>query len=105
MKFKFFSLAILALFVSNVHAVTECNAKITNYFVGTSELNQSDAILWISFDGGSASISSKSAAFDGILSTVITSIATDKIVKLRYLTDNTECKNHHSDWVGMWMYK
>ncbi|PSV33007.1 hypothetical protein C9J40_00665 [Photobacterium sp. GB-72] len=106
MKFKiYFAFAIL-LTTSNAYAVTECTEKIVNYFVGTSEVNQSDAHLWITFErGGSASVSSKSAAFDGMLSTVITSIAADKTVKVRYKADNVECKMHHGDWVGIWLYK
>ena len=103
---KMFFIISLILYVSNTHAVTECNEKITHYFIGTSELNQAEAHLWVNYQGGgSASVSSESAAFSGMLSTVITSIAADKTVKVRYLSDNVDCKIHHSDWVGLWMYK
>ncbi len=106
MKLKLFILASLYLVTSTAYSVTECNEKISNYFIGTSQLNQSDAHLWVTFEGGgSASVSSQSAAFDGMLSSVLMSIGSDKILKMRYLADNAECKTHHSDWVGLWLLK
>lgn len=87
-------------------SVTECNEKIVNYFIGTSELNQSQAHLWVSFEGGgSATISSQSAAFNSVFSTVMLSVASDKAVKIRYLADDADCKTHHSDWVGLYLLK
>lgn len=105
MKLKILLMIAPFLFTSNAYAYTECTEKIVNYFIGTSQLNQSKAHLWVNFKGGgSANVSTESAAFDGMLSTVITSMAADKVVKVRYLADNVECKIHHSDWVGLWLY-
>ncbi|MGD8174273.1 hypothetical protein ACQEXU_21730 [Vibrio sp. TRT 21S02] len=106
MKFKLISVVVILLTSFNTYAVTECTENIVNYFVGTSEVNQSDAHLWVYFEsGGSAGVSSKSAAFDGMLSTVIRSIAANKTVKVRYKADNVACKMHHDDWIGIWLYK
>jgi len=88
------------------NAVTECDKKIRNYFIGTSQLNESVAHLWVNYEeGGSAAVRTESAAFDSMLSTVITSIVADKKVRVRYLADNADCQQHHTDWVGLWMFK
>lgn len=99
-------IVFMLLFSLGAHAVTECTEKITHYFVGTSELNESVAHLWVNFQGGgSASVRSESAAFDSILSTVMMSIAADKQIRVRYVEDNVDCKQHHADWVGVWLFK
>lgn len=106
MKVKIFLAASAFLAALNVAAATECSEKISSYFIGTGQVNQAHAHLWINFQGGgSASVSSQSAAFDGMLSTVVTSIVTDKSVKVRYFSDGAACKSHHDDWVGLRLYK
>ena|GEM_PF-5021281 len=98
-------LALTAMSVS-ASAFTECTEKIQTYFVGTTEVNQDDAHLWVNFEsGGSASISSKSAAYNAALSSVIFSLASDKKVKIRYFSSNQDCSQHHADWVGLWVIK
>lgn len=105
MKKLLLGFAVL-MYASGTYAVTECKEKIVSYFIGTSQLNEPEAQLWVNFEGGgSASMSSQSAAFNGMLSTVITSIAADKFVTARYLANNATCKVHHSDWVGVWLWK
>lgn len=100
-----FSVLFILLASSNASAYTECVEKIANYFVGTSIVNQTTAHLYVNFEGGgSASISSESAAYEALLSSVITAIVTNKQVKVRYFTDGVDCKIHHGDWVGMWSY-
>ncbi len=100
-------LAIILIFSSlNAYSVTECNEKIVNYFIGTTTLNETQAHLWVSFEGGgSASVSSQSAAFNSMVSAVMMSVASDKPVKVRYLSVEANCKTHHSDWVGLWVLK
>ncbi len=106
MQFKLFFISVIYFISHHCHSVTECNEKIINYFIGTSTINQAHAHLWVSFEGGgSAAVSSESAAFDGMLSTVMMSMAAEKTVKLRYLADDVNCKIHHSDWVGLWLIK
>ncbi|TVZ37408.1 hypothetical protein P886_1749 [Alteromonadaceae bacterium 2753L.S.0a.02] len=105
MKKKIFAI-ILILYSSQSFAVTECIKKINQYFVGTSEVNEAKSHLWVNFEGGgSASVSSESSAFNAMLSTVITSIATDKFVVVRYLSDDADCQTHSRDWVGLWLKK
>lgn len=96
-------LLFISVFSLDAFSSTECVEKIDRYFIGTSEVNQSDAHLWLVFaGGGSASVNSKSAAFNGMLSTVITSFTTNKKVVVRYKESNVNCKTHHGDWVGIW---
>jgi hypothetical protein len=97
---------LLMLFSSHSNASTECSKKIKQYFVGTSQVNEEKSHLWVNFEGGgSASVSSESAAFDAMLSTVIMSIAADKTVVIRLLADNADCQSHNRDWVGLWLKK
>jgi hypothetical protein len=106
MKFKSFLAFGIFMCASSAFAVTECKEKITGYFIGTTHINEPISHLWVNFEGGgSASIGSQSAAFNGMLSTVLASIAADKFVTVRYVADNVVCKAHHSDWVGMWLWK
>lgn len=106
MRFKLFSVIAAFFYISNSYAVTECTEKIESYFVGSSQLNEAVAHLWVNFQGGgSASLSTEGAAFEAMLSTVIASVAADKVVKVRYLDNNVSCKAHHTDWVGLWLYK
>lgn len=103
---KFILLILLLGLAVDANASTECEKKIVRYFIGTSEVDQSVAHLWVNFEGGgSASMSSNSAAFEGMLSTVITSITTDKKVVVRYFSDGANCQVHNGDWVGIWMIK
>ncbi len=106
MTAKTFFATITLLFSTQTQAVTECPAKIASYFIGTSLVDQKVAHLWVKLDGGgTASISSESAAFSGILSTTLASLAADKAVTLRYFSDNADCKAHNGDWVGIWLQK
>lgn len=99
-------LCLLLLITTKTYAVTECTEVIINYFVGTSEVNESVSHLQVNFEsGGSASVISTSAAYEGMLSSVITSVVAGKTVKLRYVEDEAVCKKYHDDWVGIWVYK
>ncbi|GAB1624073.1 hypothetical protein AAOGI_41230 [Agarivorans albus] len=102
---KFLIILLLALSPS-AYAMTECVAKVSRYFVGTSEVNQDEAHLWVNFEsGGSASVSSKSAAYNSMLSAVISALVSQNTVKVRYFKDGADCTKHNSDWVGIWVYR
>ena len=104
MKTKLLFAIAALVYGSAAYAVTECRKKINTYFIGTDNLNGSIATLWVNFEGGgSASVYSTSAAFNGMLSTTITSITVDKFVTVRLLANNANCNVHNSDWVGVWL--
>ena len=102
---KFNLLIILALFLNvEASAFTECFEKVTKYFVGTGEVDQPIAHLWLNFESGnSGSMGSESAAFESVLSTVLYSLASDKNVVVRSYEDDVSCSGHHSDMVGLWL--
>ncbi|MEJ2445479.1 MAG: hypothetical protein P8Y42_18845 [Exilibacterium sp.] len=105
MKNLTFALAILSSLIGkNALAFTQCNEVIVKYFIGTTTVNQEDAHLWVGFQGGgSASVSSKSGAYEGMLATTLTALVTKSPVRIRYYADDVECNVHHSDWVGLWI--
>lgn len=87
------------------HSVTECDAKVNNYFIGT-DTDGTNPHLWINFNnGGSASVNHTNDAFDGMVSSIMMSTAADKVVRYRLINDNANCATHNSDLIGMYIYK
>ncbi len=114
MKTKLLFAIAALVYGPSAFAIVECVKKINTYIVGTSEVNGSVAQLYVAFEGGgAAAVESKSAAFNGMLSTVIASIAADKLVKIRY-SKGTNCESlspdnlngvSTDDWIGVWLIK
>lgn len=97
-------LVVSASVFSSGPAYKECEKTIKRYFVGTSEVDQNTAHLWVTFaEGGSASMSSNSRAFQGVLATSITAFVTQKKVNVRYYDPASDCSLHNGDLVGIWL--
>lgn len=102
---KYILSIFLLLTAASANAYTECNTKITGYFIGSDEVHDSDAHLWLNLaNGGSASINTTNAAFDAVVSTALSSLVADKPVKIRLFSDNADCTKNNYDMVGLWLF-
>lgn len=102
---KYILSIFLLIMAASANAYTECNTKITGYFIGSDEVHDSAAHLWLNLtNGGSASINTTNAAFDVVVSTALSSLVADKPVKIRLFSDNADCTKHNSDMVGLWLF-
>lgn len=103
MKIKVIAV-LLILYAGQALSVTQCVEKIKQYYVGTSTPDEVETHLWVEFEnGGTASVLTSSKAFDAMLSTVMTSVVADKVVEVRYFSDNAICQGYNSDWIGIWL--
>jgi hypothetical protein len=102
MKFaKNLFLASVLLATIPAYAVTECPVRLTSIFSGD------EGYVWFMFDnGGSAYLAPLDKDLKNTLALGMLALAADKIVTIRYATDNVACNSSaRSDLTGMFIYK